>query len=171
MPISWKPCSQRDLSCFLTGHKGTQPFYLNFFWENCLLDVDFQQPLPSEKNIHGWCFTWNANRIKLNSLHSISSCFMHIQGTYIILEKTVYGWACTVAGLIPCVLQKKAGADPSRWAGSQKKQGWTKIAVPGARQSSFGTSSNIIPDNFCQAAPESASQPAHLLAALFSLFK
>lgn len=47
MPISQKPWSQRDLSCFLTGHKGTWAFYLNFFWENCLLDVDFQQALPS----------------------------------------------------------------------------------------------------------------------------
>lgn len=65
-PSAESPASWCDLSCFMTGHKGTRPFYLNLFWENCWLDVDFQQPLPSEKNIHGRCFTLNANRINLN---------------------------------------------------------------------------------------------------------
>lgn len=65
-PSAESPAPWDDLPSFMAGHKGTQPFYLNLFWENCLLDAGFQQPLPSEKNIHGWCFTSNANRIKSN---------------------------------------------------------------------------------------------------------
>lgn len=65
-PSDKSPAPQCDLSCFMAGHKGTQPFYSNLFWKNCLLDVDFQQPLPSEKNIHGWEFNSNANKINLN---------------------------------------------------------------------------------------------------------
>lgn len=168
MPISRKPCSQRDLSCFLAGHKGTWPFYLNFFWENCLLDVDFQQPLPSEKNIHGWCFTWNQfdNGINLNSTLSplVSYIFKAI---YIISQKTVYEWGCHcmdccwVNSWHVCYTRKQ---DPRRGKAGKNRSSR-------ARQSSFGTSSSVIPHGFCQAAPESASQPAHLLAALFSLFK
>jgi len=40
-----------------------------------------------------------------------------------------------------------------------------------ARQSSFGTSFNVIPNNFYQAAIRSTSESAHLLAVLFSLLK
>lgn len=70
-PSDKRLAPQCDLSCSMAGHKGTQPFYLNLLWKNCSLGVDFQQPLPSEKDIHSREVTSNANRINLNPPYTI----------------------------------------------------------------------------------------------------
>lgn len=168
-PSAESPAPRRDLSRFMTGHKGTQPFYLNLFWESCLLDVDFQQPLPSEKNIHGRCFTSNANGTNLNPPYTpylwlVSYIFTAI---YTILQKNVYERGCALYWLLlglflTCVLEKRAENGPSRKAGSEKGQRGNKSRSPETAappdKSSFRTNFNVTPNNFYPAAVKGASQ-------------
>lgn len=82
----------------------------------------------------------------------------------------------TVAGFIP---KARAREERRKWSTQAswllKVATWEQMAEPGAhstaRQSSFGTSFNVTPNNFYRAAIKSPSQPARLLAVLFSLFK
>lgn len=85
-PSDQSPVPQCDLSCFMTGHKGTEPFYLNSLRENRLLDADFQQPLPSTENIHSQYFTLNAKFEPLYTLYLIP-VWCIFTAIYITLQK------------------------------------------------------------------------------------
>lgn len=84
LPIRAEPCSLGDLCCFMAGQEGTEPFHLNSFGEKRLLDVDFQQPLPSKRNtpsISLWMLTGSV----WTTLHFASRCTL--MAIYIILLK------------------------------------------------------------------------------------
>lgn len=107
-PSAESPAPQCDLSCFMTGHKGSTAIYSNLFWNKCLLGVVFQQPLPSEKNIHGWWFPSNAKGISLNPFtfylsdlfHTYYGSLHHFTEKRFWVRKHI---SVTAAGVIPNV--------------------------------------------------------------------